>query len=60
MKRSNIKVIAVATVAIVIVLLFSYAYVGNDDGDDFLSGEVYIIHTNDTHGTMTRTSGSQG
>ena len=50
MKRSNIKVIAVATVAIVIVLLFSYAYVGNDDGDDSLSGEVYIIHTNDTHG----------
>ena len=49
MKRSNIKVIAVATVAIVIVLLFSYAYVGNDDGDDSLSGEVYIIHTNDTH-----------
>lgn len=37
-------------VAIVIVLLFSYAYVGNDDGDDSLSGEVYIIHTNDTHG----------
>lgn len=50
MKRSNIKVIAVATVAIVIVLLFSYAYVGNDDGDDSLSDEVYIIHTNDTHG----------
>ena len=60
MQRSNIKVIAVTTVAIVIVLLFSYAYVGNDDGDDSLSGEVYIIHTNDTHGTMTRTSGSQG
>ena len=49
MQRSNIKVIAVTTVAILIILLFSYAYVGNDDGDDSLSGEVYIIHTNDTH-----------
>ena len=52
MQRSNIKVIAVTTVAILIILLFSYAYVGNDDGDDSLSGEVYIIHTNDTHALL--------
>lgn len=49
MNRKNVRIMGVTAVAIVIVLLFSYVYIDNgEDGD--LSGEVYIIHTNDSHG----------
>lgn len=54
MKHDNQKLIAAAAVVIVLCLLFSYVHLGTgDDGDPAggdLSGEVYIIHTNDSHG----------
>lgn len=50
MNRKNARIMGVTAVAIVIALLFSYAYVDTDDGDNSLAGEVFIIHTNDSHG----------
>ncbi len=53
MQRRNQTTIAIAAVAVALCLLLSYAYVnwdaGGDAGED-LAGEVFIIHTNDTHG----------
>ncbi len=49
MRKNNGGVIVAAAVVIMTVLLFSYVCI-NNGGENDLSGEVFIIHTNDTHG----------
>ena len=55
-KKTTI-VAAVAVVIVAILLATCFGPWASDDSDDSLEGEVYIVHTNDTHGHYADTLG---
>ena len=60
MEGNGKKTTIVAAVAVVIVAILLATFFGpwaSDDSEDSLEGEVYIVHTNDTHGHYADTLG---